>query len=1269
MKDPLIPGYIPRVLDSHCKIATDIQNLSLPFSFSEEAGILNTDICSFTKITERVSAKGHYGVEIMINILNSYFGVMLSCIEAYGGSLLKFGGDAMFAIFPGIKEEVIPRMIACQEEMYLALGNLNLEFDKNYGIEINFDGAINWGKIRFNLVGDPAYHLDYYVDGKAILDLFDLGSAAPDGEIVFSETIQAFTHVKKEQQKQSLPAPEMLLGNYFLPSTVQRKLKEKGFTAELRNTAVIFLKLSAKDGADYIDYRDYHDYYCEIQRNVYSLDGTINKIDFNDKGYLVLITFGTPYNHVDDIERAVTCAYRIQKIHTEKISIKIGITYSNIFAGILGSPSRHEYGIIGNAVNLAARLMSNSHPGEISFSEDILINVSSRFESIFIEETHVKGIKEPLRIYKIVKELPGSWYSMQQKYQDKLLVAYREEVQSAIDAFEGGGQWCIVLSGAGGSGKSFVAYYILNVLKRWGKEIDLYAMEEFNQNSQCDWLLKLLNHKLTMDDPVRDFYLLRDYLTKSGLSFDPELILRYFLAIRESSIDLKEEEFELVYENLSELVCSLESDTDVIFVDDIQWLDASSYQIYVRSLPKLVKKGISLIIGSRNETNLPSILSAKDTLIQLQLHNLSYGEAKALIENEIPVISIDALKMIINMTNSNPLFTIEMCNVIKKNIDVENSILAESDLKRLEKEGIISDTIENLLLHEYENLDEDSQKMLKVASIIGKAFALDEIDIVSKDNIKTEYIEIISHLNESNIIGKKAFDPGVEYVFNNYLMRDAIYRTILLGEKKNLHEKIGSFYANKFAENLHPYYELIANHFIFAGNRNQAVKFCMLAGEKTARLAAYAESNYYFEQALSFCRDATNCYRIVVSMIKNCVNQGDAIKASEYFTKIDSSYFNYIEDEYYFQKTRMLLLRGSYHELADYAPTILEKINKENYKANIMLRYMDALQYLNELEKYEQIAKELKLAIAESGDLKLSGDFLTSQALFYASRSDYKNASIFYRELRSLAEKTGDMIHLRLAFSGMGNMASRTGNKEEAKKYMLLALAICEKMGDRNGYSKLILDLGTLFRNEGDHAKAIEYYTKSLQTAEIIGNLNQQGTALYNIGEVHYYQEEYEVALDYFHRSLHISETSGDKISSTFCYDAIGDINFQQGNYDIALDIYSKNLETQKVLQDKEGIAHSLGNLGNIAKMKQDYPKAEEYYAQQVEILSEVGDVDGCGRAWFNWAMIEVEQDNREKARERLLEARKLFAQCNAQMFIEIADEQLKNLEETDEKQ
>jgi class 3 adenylate cyclase len=1256
----LIPDYIVQKLGLGNR---DLSQLNLPCSYTEAAGILFTDICSFTDITQKLSATGHYGVEDIIEILNDYFAAMHDCIYSNGGSLIKYGGDSIFAVFPGTPAEAVPRMQRCKQEMVQALQKLNIRFKQQYGFCIEFDGAIKYGQINLRVVGDIAYHLDYYIDGLAVQELFELGGQALEAELLpGAETLDYLN-------AQYIPAPlpqleSKIKGKSFIPATVSRKVRERSFKAELRNSAVIFIHLNSKDRSKLIKVEDYQSIYTQIQRHVYNLDGTINKIDFNDKGYLILITFGTPYNHTDDVERAFICAYRIRNIPSDTVLMKLGVTYSNIFAGILGAPRRHEYGIIGNAVNIAARLMANSAEGEISFSQEILPHVNSRFESVFIEETFVKGISKALRIHKLIRELPDSWYAMLSKYQDRHLTCYHDEVRQILEHLSKHKSCFVELQGEAGTGKSFVAYHILQRLRQQNDEITIFVMEEFDSRKQCVWLCKVFSQKLMIYDAHQEFDLLKNYAIQQGIRFDAALLKRYFKAISTATEQPSKEEIELISATLAEIVWHLFAGSSLLFIDDIQWMDESSRRVLELLIPRLLQSGSSIMLARRGQAEAHPLSHQADHYLRVKLQNLDQAQAYTLIQQEIPIISKDALHNIFTLTKGNPLFIVEMAKVIRKNVDVQSSILAESDLKRLEKDGIISDTIENLLLNEYQNLDEESQRTLKVASIIGKAFALEDLSIVSEEGFKQEIDNIVNELSDTQIIGKKSFDPGIEYVFKNQLMRDAIYRTILLSEKSELHEKIASYYENKYEDKLSVYLELIANHYIYAQNPQKALQYSLAAGEKTARLAAYPVSNYYYEKALSFCNDPASCYQIKLAMIKNCVNQGDAPSGLLLIDELAQEHKELLDGDFHLQKVRLYILQGLNREVAEYVPKIYPSLTDDFFKASISLRYMDALQFLNRMEEFEAQAGRLRELLKSQTDHKLQGDYLTTMAMMYNMRSDYAKATEYYNQLRQLSEQSGEPIHRRIALHGLGIVASRTGDKKQARKHYEEALQICEKIGDRNGYSKIIMDLGTLHRNEGEIEKALQMYQISLQTTRLVGNVNLEGTVLYNIGEANYYLERYDEARKYFEDTLKIYEQSGDLVGRSFCYDALGDINYRQDRFTEAKAIYDMNLILQKELKDTEGIAHTLGNLGNVAKADKDFALAREYYDQQISMLSEVGDKDGLGRAYFNYAMTEKDESNLPAAKEKLSKALQLFQDCQAQIFIDIAQQQMQEIDQ-----
>ena len=80
----------------------------------------------------------------------------------------------------------------------------------------------------------------------------------------------------------------------------------------------------------------------------------------DDKGSTLIVVFGLPpFSHQDDPIRAILAGNSLKR-ELGKIDCRcsIGISTGTVFAGIIGtSGSRREYSILGDSVNLAARLM------------------------------------------------------------------------------------------------------------------------------------------------------------------------------------------------------------------------------------------------------------------------------------------------------------------------------------------------------------------------------------------------------------------------------------------------------------------------------------------------------------------------------------------------------------------------------------------------------------------------------------------------------------------------------------------------------------------------------------------------------------------------------------------------------------------------------------------------------------------------------------------------------------------------------------------------
>ena len=99
----------------------------------------------------------------------------------------------------------------------------------------------------------------------------------------------------------------------------------------------------------------------KVQQMVYRLEGSVNKLVLDDKGSTLICVWGLcPMAHADDPQRAILTALNMKRelLTVDNTWCNVGIATGDVFSGVVGtSGSRKEFSVLGDTVNLAARIM------------------------------------------------------------------------------------------------------------------------------------------------------------------------------------------------------------------------------------------------------------------------------------------------------------------------------------------------------------------------------------------------------------------------------------------------------------------------------------------------------------------------------------------------------------------------------------------------------------------------------------------------------------------------------------------------------------------------------------------------------------------------------------------------------------------------------------------------------------------------------------------------------------------------------------------------
>ena len=141
--------------------------------------ILFSDVVTSTELGERLDP------ESLRRVMSRYFDEMRAIVERHGGTVEKFIGDEVMAVFgiPNVHEDDALRAVRAAAEMRDRLGALNEEFENTWGVRLNVRTGVNTGQV---VAGDPLAG-GTYVTGDPVVLAKRLEQAAAPGQILIGK--------------------------------------------------------------------------------------------------------------------------------------------------------------------------------------------------------------------------------------------------------------------------------------------------------------------------------------------------------------------------------------------------------------------------------------------------------------------------------------------------------------------------------------------------------------------------------------------------------------------------------------------------------------------------------------------------------------------------------------------------------------------------------------------------------------------------------------------------------------------------------------------------------------------------------------------------------------------------------------------------------------------------------------------------------------------------------------------------------------------------
>ncbi len=172
--------FVPRALLA--RLARPIEVLAE----SVECTMVFADVSGFTRLSERLARRGNEGGEQLVDLINACFTALLAEAYGRGGSLVKFGGDAMVLLFYDQQRNQQHTLRACSAAAAMRrrlreVGRVRTG-DKN--VVLRMSVGIHSGEYAMLVVG--ASHREFVIGGAGTTKVVALEAAASPGQILIS---------------------------------------------------------------------------------------------------------------------------------------------------------------------------------------------------------------------------------------------------------------------------------------------------------------------------------------------------------------------------------------------------------------------------------------------------------------------------------------------------------------------------------------------------------------------------------------------------------------------------------------------------------------------------------------------------------------------------------------------------------------------------------------------------------------------------------------------------------------------------------------------------------------------------------------------------------------------------------------------------------------------------------------------------------------------------------------------------------------------------
>ena len=1266
---------------------------------------LFVDVSGFTPLSEALSRFAQAGAERITQIINGLFNDLVAILHAHGGTLLKFGGDALLGLFgqqpvgrPGTSGRTPSRPEAMAEGALRAVqAALAMQGIMDRFAAIEAGGETRALRVKCGISSGPffAAHLGtprimaYVTTGHTVNRADQAESHATPGDVVITqasyELIGSQLDVEPRDEGfflvrgapplagevQSVvptePPPGAVdaritylvdrldcLSPYLPVELVDRIVTsplEVQITPDHRRVTVMFANyLGVSDliedmGATRPEAITTHlnDYFVHMATIVEQFEGSLARMDQYSIGDRLVIFFGAPRAHEDDPVRAVYTALDMQAAthqHFAALQLpegiyrfrqRIGINTGHLFAGNVGAPDRRqEYTLMGDDINMAARLMSKAEWGDILISDKTLERVEAFFEVRDRGRLKVKGKEILVPTFQVVgprekigqtRGLSGGPSPLTDR-EDELAT-----LKHCGELLQGGRGGIVALIGNSGLGKSRLTRELRHWLFGqpgvpaaeigWLEGHALSFTESISYWLAASVLLRAANLKPETSPDDRLYALWEQGETLLGKAAAREVVpfLAYVLDLPlkgewarwVADLDPKVRQKQTFWAVREFCTAAARQRPLVIVLDDLHWADEASLALLedVLQVTDVAPVLFCLVFRERRDKGCWRVRDRAAAgfphrYVEVALKPLADAYGRQLLERLLPGADLapDTVRQILDKSAGNPFYLEE---VVRSLIAAKAVVEDESQLGRWRvAAGIgdiaVPDTLQGAILARIDRLTEDARQALQMAAVIGRRFQLDALRGLAGAEAEMELC--LAQLERSGLIQPLSSGASLVYTFPDALVQEVAYESLLVQRRHEFHRRVGETLEGMLGERADQECELLAYHYGRSDNDERARHYLELAGRK-------AQAGFANETAL-------HCYSELLARLPAPTDQAAEAGPSDAWEKR----FDVLR-----RRQQVYGLLGQQAERQADVQAMLDLAEAQHDdagRAAALNALADLCQWTGRYAESVQAATDALALETALGDQAGQAESLHQLGVVYYYRGDYDQAGPALEQAVTLRQATDNPEGEAWSLMYLGMIHFVRGHYSQAARLHGQALDVARSRQDWFQEAIHLTNAARVSLRLGQYDQALEQLLGSLEKKRRVGDRTGQGFSLFYIGLVHATLEHYDQAETWFRESLDLRRQIGDNRGIGYCLHGLGLVALGRGSYAEAAGHFQEAFELRSQLGLKAEVILDLSQLGQAHLLAGDLDRAAEVSTRAMDLLAEQQHMEEVQQVYLN---------------------------------------------------